>query len=94
MIVTVTGGAGYIGAWAARELLDGGHDVRVLDVLLHPDQEEVAAELEGLGVRVVRGDIRDPTPGGRPSRAPTRWSTWRRSWATPRAQRTPSCRPR
>src|SRR5687768_16316403 len=59
MIVTVTGGAGYIGGWAARELLAAGHEVRVLDVLLHPDQEEVAGDLENLGVRLVRGDIRD-----------------------------------
>ena len=59
MVITITGGAGYIGAWTARELLDAGHDVRVLDVLLHPEQEEVAAELEGLGVRMVRADIRD-----------------------------------
>jgi len=59
MIVTVTGGAGYIGALAARELLAAGHEVRVLDVLLHADQEEVAAGLEELGVRLVRGDIRD-----------------------------------
>ena len=59
MIVTVTGGAGYIGGWAARELLAAGHEVRVLDVLLHPDQEEVASDLEHFGVRLVRGDIRD-----------------------------------
>jgi nucleoside-diphosphate-sugar epimerase len=59
MIVTITGGAGYIGAWTARELLAAGHEVRVLDVLLHADQEEVAEGLEELGVRLVRSDIRD-----------------------------------
>jgi len=59
MIVTVTGGAGYIGGWTARELVAGGHEVRVLDVLLHPDQDEVAVGLEELGVQVLRGDIRD-----------------------------------
>jgi nucleoside-diphosphate-sugar epimerase len=55
---TVTGGAGYIGALVVDELLEAGHDVRVLDVLLH-GQEDIASELEGRGVEVVRGDIRD-----------------------------------
>ena len=45
MRVTVTGGAGYIGATAVRELLSAGHEVTVLDSLLH-GQEDVAAALE------------------------------------------------
>jgi nucleoside-diphosphate-sugar epimerase len=57
--VTVTGGAGYVGALVVDELLAGGHDVRVLDVLLH-GQEDVARSLEERGVPLVRGDIRDP----------------------------------
>jgi nucleoside-diphosphate-sugar epimerase len=55
----VTGGSGYIGALLVRELLEAGHGVRVLDSLLH-GQEDIAAEQEAAGVRVVRGDIRDP----------------------------------
>jgi nucleoside-diphosphate-sugar epimerase len=55
---TVTGGAGYVGALVVDELLAAGHDVRVLDVLLH-GQEDIAAELESRGVEVVRGDVRD-----------------------------------
>ena len=58
MRVTVTGGAGYIGACATRELLAAGHDVTVLDSLLH-GQEDVAAGLEAAGAHVVRGDVRD-----------------------------------
>jgi nucleoside-diphosphate-sugar epimerase len=58
MRVTVTGGAGYIGATATRELLSAGHEVTVLDSLLH-GQEAVAAGLEAAGARVVRGDVRD-----------------------------------
>jgi nucleoside-diphosphate-sugar epimerase len=41
-----------------RELLETGHEVRVLDSLLH-GQEDIAAEQEAAGVSVVRGDIRD-----------------------------------
>ena len=59
MTVTVTGGAGYVGALVVDELLESGRDVRVLDVLLH-GQEDVAAEIEARGVELVRGDIRDP----------------------------------
>ena len=54
----VTGGSGYIGAMLVRELLDAGREVRVLDSLLH-GQEEIAAEQERAGVLVVRGDVRD-----------------------------------
>jgi nucleoside-diphosphate-sugar epimerase len=56
--VTVTGGAGYIGARTTRELLSAGHAVTVLDSLLH-GQDAVAAALEQAGARVLRGDIRD-----------------------------------
>ena len=58
MSVTVTGGAGYVGATVVDELLAAGREVKVLDSLLH-GQEDIASELEGKGVEVVRGDIRD-----------------------------------
>jgi nucleoside-diphosphate-sugar epimerase len=54
----VTGGSGYIGALLVRELLDAQHEVRVLDSLLH-GQEDIAAEQEAAGVQVIRADIRD-----------------------------------
>jgi nucleoside-diphosphate-sugar epimerase len=54
----VTGGSGYIGALLVRELLETGRDVRVLDRLLH-GQEDIAAEQEQAGVLVIRGDVRD-----------------------------------
>ncbi len=54
----VTGGSGYIGAMLVKELLDAGREVRVLDSLLH-GQEEIAAEQEQAGVQVMRADIRD-----------------------------------
>ncbi len=55
----VTGGAGYIGALAVDELRASGRTVRVLDALLH-GQEDIAATLERDGVELIRGDIRDP----------------------------------
>lgn len=54
----VTGGSGYIGALLVGELREAGREVRVLDSLLH-GQEEIAAEQEQAGVRVIRADIRD-----------------------------------
>ncbi len=54
----VTGGSGYIGALLVNELLESGREVRVLDRLLH-GQEDIAAEQEQAGVTVIRADIRD-----------------------------------
>ena len=58
MRVAVTGGAGYIGALASRELLAAGHEVRALDLLLH-GQTQLADQLDSEGVELIRGDVRD-----------------------------------
>ncbi len=62
-VILVTGGAGYIGAVLARQLHDAGQPVRVLDSLLH-GQEQIAADLEQLGIDVIRGDVRDASARG------------------------------
>src|SRR3954447_13920900 len=59
MRTLVTGGAGYIGMELVDELLGAGHEVIVLDVLLH-GQDDRAHELRERGVTVIEGDIRDP----------------------------------
>ena len=64
MKVLVTGGAGYVGAELVDELLQAGHDVRALDVLLH-GQEDVAERLDSIGVDLQRGDLRDDDARGR-----------------------------
>jgi nucleoside-diphosphate-sugar epimerase len=60
----ITGGSGYIGSLLAKELLENGHDVRVLDSLLH-GQEDIATEQEQAGIEVLRADIRDADARGR-----------------------------
>jgi nucleoside-diphosphate-sugar epimerase len=56
----VSGGAGYLGIPAIEELHASGRAVRVLDALIHVDQERMVADLQSRGVEVVPGDIRDP----------------------------------
>src|SRR5215468_3372523 len=52
--VLVTGGAGFIGSNLVRALLERGDDVRVLDNFSTGSR----ANLEGLGVEIVEGELR------------------------------------
>jgi nucleoside-diphosphate-sugar epimerase len=58
MQVAISGGAGYLGALTAAELRAAGHEVRVLDSLIH-GQREVAEKLTVEGVELIEGDVRD-----------------------------------
>ena len=60
MRVLITGGLGFIGAWTARVLFAGGHDVRTFDV--HAERglfDAIAADTHGRGLEHRRGDITD-----------------------------------
>ncbi|WP_157964113.1 NAD-dependent epimerase/dehydratase family protein [Actinocorallia populi] len=64
MKVLVTGGTGFVGSHAVRELQQAGHDIR----LLARRPERVAPVLGALGVAVtdvVAGDMTDPQAVGR-----------------------------
>jgi len=58
MRVLVTGGAGYIGNYVVEELLDRGHQVRVLDSLLFGDAALTPFETDER-LEIYEGDIRD-----------------------------------
>src|SRR3954471_1072008 len=57
MRVLVTGGAGYIGSVVTAALLDGGHDVTVLDDLSTGHEDAVPA-----GATLVRASLHDSAP--------------------------------
>ena len=59
--ILITGGAGFIGAHLAGELVEAGYTVRILDTLdaqVHGDEADWPAYLPE-AVECVRGDIRD-----------------------------------
>ncbi|MEP6893098.1 MAG: dTDP-glucose 4,6-dehydratase [Gaiellaceae bacterium] len=57
MRVLVTGGAGFIGSHFVRRLLASGHEPIVLDKLTYAGNP---ANIDGLDIRLVVGDIADP----------------------------------
>src|SRR3954453_14909995 len=57
MRVLVTGGAGYIGSVVTAALLEGGHEVTVLDDLSTGHEDAVPA-----GARLVRASLHDSAP--------------------------------
>lgn len=58
MRVLVTGGAGYIGNYIVEELLEEGHEVRVLDAMLF-DDDALEPFKDNPDLEIHRGDIRD-----------------------------------
>lgn len=61
MKILVTGGAGYIGSHAVVELIQGGHEVFVLDSLANSSRESLVRveKITGLTATFILGDICD-----------------------------------
>ena len=53
--ILITGGAGYVGAVLTPHLLDKGHKVTVVDLMIYG--EEVL--IKNTSLRIIKGDIRD-----------------------------------
>lgn len=53
----VTGGAGFIGSHIAEEIINRGHDVRIIDNFLTGKRENIASFLDK--IELIEGDIRD-----------------------------------
>jgi dTDP-L-rhamnose 4-epimerase len=58
-VILVTGGAGFIGSHIVDALLERGHEVRVLDVLLEAAHRERPDYLDPRA-EYIEGDVRDP----------------------------------
>ena len=59
MKILVTGGAGFIGRWIVKRLLDDGHEVCVLDDLSNGRKENIEEFRDNPKFEFVLGDIRD-----------------------------------
>jgi len=58
MKVLITGGAGYVGSLLVPELMQRGHEVRVLDNLMYGQLSLLHCFIDGR-FRFIRGDVRD-----------------------------------
>ncbi|MDF2667953.1 MAG: NAD-dependent dehydratase [Paenibacillus sp.] len=60
MNILLTGGAGFIGRWVTKRLLNDGHAVWVLDDLSNGKEENLNEFVGELGLKqFIRGDIKD-----------------------------------
>jgi len=59
MKILVTGGAGFIGRWVVKRLLDGEHQVVVLDNLANGSRDNIRAFNDNRSFQFIAGDIRD-----------------------------------
>ena len=55
----VTGGAGFIGRWVVKDLLDRDHEVVALDDLSNGNEENIAEFRDNLAFEFVQADVKD-----------------------------------
>ncbi|WPC41016.1 dTDP-glucose 4,6-dehydratase [Clostridium sp. JS66] len=59
MNILVTGGAGFIGRWVVKKLLEDEHNVIVLDNLSNGRMENIHEFQENKNFKFIKGDIKD-----------------------------------
>ncbi|MDR1160542.1 MAG: SDR family NAD(P)-dependent oxidoreductase [Syntrophomonadaceae bacterium] len=61
MRILVTGGAGFIGRWVVKQLLEEGHQVTAFDDLSNGRRENIKEFSGNPAFRFIEGDIKDQT---------------------------------
>jgi nucleoside-diphosphate-sugar epimerase len=62
MNILVTGGAGFIGRWVVKRLLEDGHSVWILDNLSNGSINNIKElQLDYANINFIKGDIKDKT---------------------------------
>ncbi|MBU3126661.1 dTDP-glucose 4,6-dehydratase [Clostridium tagluense] len=61
MNILVTGGAGFIGRWVVKRLLNDGHSVVALDNLSNGMLQNIEEFNENINFKFIKGDINDET---------------------------------
>lgn len=59
MNILVTGGAGFIGRWVVKNLLDEGHSVLALDNLSNGNLDNISEFQDNKNFRILKADIKD-----------------------------------
>ncbi len=59
MNILITGGAGYVGAILTPRLINLGHNVKVVDLMMYGDDVFSKSDFDKSKLEIIKGDIRD-----------------------------------
>lgn len=59
MNILITGGAGYVGAILTPRLINLGHNVKVVDLMMYGDSVFEKSDFDKSKLEIIKGDIRD-----------------------------------